>query len=325
MAYKSSNSETHHDLQMRSLRVFVTLAECRVMSVAGQRLGITQARVSQTISALEDRFGTELFARDRRPLDLTRSGQILYEKALTMLEMEEEIWNSVRSIASVKRPLLHVAGATSFVDVVGGSLLARVGNLADQWRVTAGLTPDHVMMFLARQVDMIVTIDEMLEQHVGLKRYELVREPYVLAVPANVTNDEAIEALTKTKPLIRYGRSGGTGRQTIRHLARMNIEPIKTIEIESVFAQMTLITQNQGWGLTKPLCFASTPAFHSTVRLVPITRGSFRRQISLISRDREDDEATKEIAEASRDLLREEAFNQLIEEYDWLEEQFDFF
>lgn len=317
-------AETPADLHLRALRVFVTLAECGVMSIAGTRLGLTQARVSQTIRSLEEKFGGELFARDRRPLDLTRSGQILYEKALQILELEDEIWATVRSIHTAKRPMLHIAGATSFVDSVGGSLMPVISNLADQWRITAGLTPDHVTLFLARQVDMIVTVDELLEQHSGLKRFELVREPYVLAVPADSRHAD-IGDLIRTKPLIRYGRSGSTGRQMIRHLARLNLEPTKTIEIESVLAQMTMVSRNQGWGLTTPMCFACTPAFHSSVRLEPITRGSFRRLLSLITRDREDDDAASQIAVASREILRAGTFQQMINDYRWLEDQFEFF
>jgi DNA-binding transcriptional LysR family regulator len=318
-------NETPDDLHLRALRVFVTLAECRVMSVAGSRLGLSQARVSQSIRSLEDKFGTELFSRDRRPLDLTRSGHILYEKALQMLELEDEIWASVRTMSAQKRPILHMAGATSFVDVIGGSLIPVVSSLAEQWRITAGLTPDHVEMFLSRQVDMIVTVDEMLEQQSGLKRYELMREPYVLAVPATFGETPDIAELVRSLPLIRYGRSGGSGRQMIRHLARMNLEPIQTIEIESVFAQMTLVSRGQGWGLTTPLCFASTPSFHASVRLEPITRGSFRRQLSLITRDREDDTAADLVAEASRDILKAEAFQKMSGDYNWLEGQFTFF
>ncbi len=318
-------AQTPADLQLRALRVFVTLAECGVMSIAGARLGLTQARVSQTIRSLEEKFGGELFARDRRPLDLTRSGKILYEKALQLLELEDEFWATVRSMNTAKRPMLHVAAATSFVDAVGGSLMPVIANLADQWRITAGLTPDHVALFLSRQVDMIITVDELLEQHAGLKRFSLIREPYVLAVPADLGRSLDIAELMRTKPLIRYGRSGSTGRQMIRHLARINLEPTKTIEIESVLAQMTMISRNEGWGLTTPMCYACTPAFHNSVRLEPITRGSFRRLLSLITRDREDDDAAAQIAAASREILRAGTFQQMINDYRWLEDEFEFF
>jgi len=316
------SNELQGELQLRALRVFVTLAECGVMSVAATRLGITQARVSQTIRSLEERFGTELVSRDRRPLDLTRSGQVLYDKAQVMLEMEDEVWAAIRSAASMKRPLLHIAGATSFVDTVGGHLLPMVADLADQWRITAGLSPDHVTALLSRQANMIVTVDEIMEEHTGLSRFELMREPYVLALPLDAGYVPDIHELAHTKPLIRYGRSGGTGRQVVRHLARMNLEPVKTIEIESVFAQMTMVANNQGWGLTTPLCYASTPSFHSRIRLEPIVKGSFRRQITLICREREDDEAAERVATASRRIIRNEILAPMIRDYEWLEDKF---
>lgn len=313
------------DLHLKTLRVFVTLAECGVMSVAGARLGVTQARVSQTIRALEQRFGAELFARDRRPLELTRSGRILYDKALQILELGADIGVSMRSVNAVKRPFLHLAGANSFVDVVGGLLLPRIADCADRWRLTGGLTPDHVDLFLSREADMIVTVDEMLEQYAGLNRYELMREPYVLAVPAGLSGGADISELARTYPLIRSGQSGGTGRQTLRQLTRLHLEPVKTVEIESSFAQMTMIARHQGWAVTTPLCFASAPSFRDSVRLEPITRGSFRRQISLITRQGADDDVAQRIAQASREILRADVFPALIGDYPWLADAFEFF
>ena len=318
-------SETSQDLQLRKLRVFVALAECGVMSVAGAHLGITQARVSQTIRAMEISFGTELFSRDRRPLELTRTGQILYEKARTMLELEEEIWGTVRTITKTKRPLMHIAAPTTFVDVVFGHLFPTISDLADQWRVSNGLTPDHVKKFLSRQIDMVITIDELLEQQSNISRHELLREPYVIVVPADSESNPNLSELIKSKPLIRYIPESGTGLQMIRHLARLKLDPIEVVEIESVFAQMTLISNNRGWGLTTPLCYASAPSFHSKVRLEPIVQGAFRRQINLISRSSEDSISAARIAAACRDVLSVEVFSDILTDYPWLEEKFDFY
>ncbi|MCJ2182668.1 LysR family transcriptional regulator [Novosphingobium sp. 1949] len=315
-------SEPQGELPLRALRIFVTLAECGVMSEAAGRLGITQARVSQTIRSLEERFGIQLVSRDRRPVALTRPGQILHQKALELLDLEGHVHTALRDAALIKRPALHLAAATSFVDVVGGHLVPMIEDLASGWRITAGLSPDHVAMLLSRKADMIVTVDDLMEDQADLARFELVREPYVLALPHSAREVPDLAELVQTKPLIRYGASGSTGRQIMRHLARMNLKPVKTVEIESVLGQMTMIANNQGWGLTTPLCYASAPSFHRRVMLAPISKGAFRRQLTLICREREDEEAAARIAEAARTVLRGEVLARMLEDYPWLEDKF---
>lgn len=313
------------ELRIKSLKVFITVAESGVMSTAASHLKITQARVSQTIRELEQLFGTELFERKNRPLELTKSGQILYRSALRFIEIEDETFAELRIANQRPRQHVHIAMANSFADAVSGALIEQIGDFADHWQLSSGVSPDHISLFLARRADMIVTVDEMLEQHDGLSRFELLREPYVLALPNSHVGKADLELLSESLPLIRYGHGGSTGRQIERHLARLNVRPPRQIEIESISGQMTLISHGQGWGLTTPLCFASVPSFFSSVRLAPLTRGAFRRQLNLICREREDSRLAQRVREASRDVLKYTALAPVLQIYPWLEPTFDFF
>ena len=71
----------HFDLNLRSLNIFVQVAESGSISQSARRMGLTQSAVSQTIANLEQCIGVQLFDRDIRPMALTRSGTILLDKA----------------------------------------------------------------------------------------------------------------------------------------------------------------------------------------------------------------------------------------------------
>ena len=58
------------------LKVFAAVAEAGSFTKAAERLGISQAAVSQNISILENKTGVRLFDRLRREVVLTKAGQV---------------------------------------------------------------------------------------------------------------------------------------------------------------------------------------------------------------------------------------------------------
>src|SRR6516225_10194284 len=64
-------------VELREIRVFLTLAEELHFGRSAERLGITHARVSQTLRTLEARVGARLFDRTSRSVRLTPIGEEL--------------------------------------------------------------------------------------------------------------------------------------------------------------------------------------------------------------------------------------------------------
>ena len=77
-----------HDL--RTLAIFVKVAERRSFVRAASDLGITQSGVSNAISRLEQQVGTRLLARTTRRVSLTDHGAAYFERCRQALaELEE--------------------------------------------------------------------------------------------------------------------------------------------------------------------------------------------------------------------------------------------
>lgn len=75
--------------ELRHLRYFVTLVEERNFDRAATRLGIAQPGLSQQIMSLEKIVGTSLLDRSRRAVQLTHSGEILFQEAKKVLAQTE--------------------------------------------------------------------------------------------------------------------------------------------------------------------------------------------------------------------------------------------
>ena len=68
------------------LKVFAAVAEAGSFTKAAERLGISQAAVSQNISALEKAAGVRLFDRLRREVVLTKAGHVFLRYVRNILD-----------------------------------------------------------------------------------------------------------------------------------------------------------------------------------------------------------------------------------------------
>jgi DNA-binding transcriptional LysR family regulator len=91
------------DLDIRSLRAFVAVAEELHFTRAAARLFVAQQALSRDIRKLEERVGTPLFVRSTRRVTLTPEGRRLLERARPLLVLHDEI---VVELLQPNRPVL---------------------------------------------------------------------------------------------------------------------------------------------------------------------------------------------------------------------------
>lgn len=93
---------------------YVTIVEEGSLTGASRKLRIAQPALSNQIKALETAYGARLFHRGARRLELTDAGQILYEKAKWMLEVETEARNEIASGFGGTKGTLKIGITSSF-------------------------------------------------------------------------------------------------------------------------------------------------------------------------------------------------------------------
>jgi DNA-binding transcriptional LysR family regulator len=86
----------------------VTLAEELNFSRAAERLHIAQPALSQQIRALEERLGTQLIDRTRRPLRLTEAGQYLCTEARQIIGAIEQATLGTLEVGMGRRGWLSI-------------------------------------------------------------------------------------------------------------------------------------------------------------------------------------------------------------------------
>ena len=103
---------------LRQLKTFVITAEYKKMSEAAKHLYISQPTVSQIISDLEKEYGTTLFDRHAKELEITPAGTLLLENARQIIAIHETLEQNMKTINSL-RPLRIGATMTIGSNIMG--------------------------------------------------------------------------------------------------------------------------------------------------------------------------------------------------------------
>src|ERR1700712_3755957 len=88
------------DLELRHLRMFLTVSSELHFGRAAQQLHISQPAVSQQIRMLEKTLGVTLFQRTSRAVELTPAGMVLMEAAPRVLLEADRAQERVRQAAA---------------------------------------------------------------------------------------------------------------------------------------------------------------------------------------------------------------------------------
>lgn len=89
-------------------REFIELGRCLNFTEAAEKLHITQPALSKHLAALEREFNAELLVRDRRAVQLSEAGRILFGSAMEMVDAYDRARAAIATVVS-ERPI-HVDG-----------------------------------------------------------------------------------------------------------------------------------------------------------------------------------------------------------------------
>ena len=112
------------ELELRHLRVFVTVVELGAHARAARSLGISQSTISETLSALERTLGTPIFRKASRGSVLTPAGEALLPYARRMLGLSSELLTELAKVSTGVSATLVVAAVESLSAYVLPSPLA---------------------------------------------------------------------------------------------------------------------------------------------------------------------------------------------------------
>ena len=107
------------DIDLKTLRLFVAVCDCRSMARAAEQERIEPSAISKRIAQLEDDLGVELLVRGRRGVHTTPAGLALLEQARSVVFMMDRIVADAASFAGgVQGHVRLVATASALAEAL---------------------------------------------------------------------------------------------------------------------------------------------------------------------------------------------------------------
>lgn len=143
-------------MTLRHLKVFHTVCKHKSMTLAAKELYLTQSAVSQTIRELEEHYGTVLFERFPRRIELTETAKALDKIAADILLSYNEIDSQVAMAAT--GGILRVGANLSAGTALIHDYLATFEQLHPQTKVTVMVTRGSVLLpkLLENELDLVL-------------------------------------------------------------------------------------------------------------------------------------------------------------------------
>ena len=87
-------------MHIETLKIFCDMADLQSFSKTAEKYLISQSAISQQLAQLETIHKCQLINRKKRPIELTKAGQLLYSAARDMIDRFEQMKNDLNALKS---------------------------------------------------------------------------------------------------------------------------------------------------------------------------------------------------------------------------------
>lgn len=311
-------------LSLKWLEVFQLIAQGGSVQGAADEAGLSVSTVSHHLRNLEDTLGTSLFDHSRRPMRLTPSGAVFLRDIDEAMRLLRKAENEAQSGTLTETRNLALAVVEDFDSEIAPELARALASGMPNCAFRHLTRPSHEILNLLRnqEVDIGVAARPQFDQS-DLIEYPLLRDPFVLAVPAA----RAIAAETYLEgaaplPLLRYSHDQIIGNQVEAQLRRLRLSIPNRFEFESNQSIMSMVAEDNGWAITTPTNYIRAHRFHRQITLMPFPAKGFARHLSVFTTELHPSAAAETVAGTLRHLLQSRAIDPTVARMPWLHDAF---
>ncbi|MHC4792144.1 MAG: LysR family transcriptional regulator, partial [Planctomycetota bacterium] len=94
-------------MHIETLKIFCDLAELQSFLKTAEKHLLSQPAISQQLAQLELVHKCQLINRKKRPIELTREGQLFYKAAKDIIERFDQLQNELKAVESSAGGRIH--------------------------------------------------------------------------------------------------------------------------------------------------------------------------------------------------------------------------
>jgi len=272
-----------HGMDLRLMRSLLAVIDAGAITVAAERVGLTQPALSRRIRQLEDQLGVALLSRGRKGVSLTAAGELVAAEARILVARYDALCAEVAAHQRLESGTIRLGGGATAVSFVLPPAIA------DFQRDYPGVR-FHLKEAGSREVERdvvsghlelgLVTLPVHLRE---LKVHPLLADRIVLI--GRNAHPLASQVQVDVKALAGLSLVGFEAGSAIRHLIdaalrEAGVEMNVVMELRSIAAIVRMVA------MTGNLAFVSQIGVENEhdVRVLPVRGLDIRRELAVIAR-----------------------------------------
>lgn len=172
-----------NQIEFRHLRYFITVAEELHFRKAAKKLYITQPALSRQIQQLEEYIGAPLLFRDKRNVELTKSGEYLLDEAHFLLKHLDFVQQNINHIDSGKAGELRIGFVGSAMQSVIPDLLKQINKKYPSIHAVLTELPNQEQINRVRNDHLDLGFIRSMRLPADLNKIDVYEENFCLVLP----------------------------------------------------------------------------------------------------------------------------------------------
>ncbi|RKP51734.1 LysR family transcriptional regulator [Cohnella endophytica] len=242
-------------MDMRQLRYFLAIAQEGQITRAAKQLNMEQPPLSRQLKLMEQELGVVLFDRNGKQLQLTQAGELLRQKAISLMNQFDETVTYVQELGEGVQGVLAIGVVVSCISLVPPAI-QRFSEKYPQitFKIQEG---DHFLLgelLENRDIELILTRlpfqSDFRSQHYSV--LPLPSDPFVALVPSEWSPDPeersmSMEQLARLPFLtLKTERTTGMHDRVFHEFRQHGLEPRIISESSSVAITVALVASGIG-------------------------------------------------------------------------------
>jgi len=276
-------------LDMRQLKYFLTIAQEGQVTRAAKLLNMEQPPLSRQLKQMEEELGVKLFERNGKGLILTDSGELLKQKAESLLLQFDESLREVKGMEEGIRGVLSIGSVVSCISLLPKNIeLFRDKYPQVTFKISEG---DHFYLgeqLEKRAIDLVIArLPFEAQKHP--QQYSIMQlpsDPFVAVIPSSWKEYAGKEALCMKElshfPFLtlKTDRTTRMHEQVVNECKRHGFVPNIICECSSVAIIMSLIACGIGATVFPKSVMSSFPS--TVVKMLDIEDADFQSDVGIL-------------------------------------------
>jgi DNA-binding transcriptional LysR family regulator len=170
---------------LNDLAIFLVACETKNFSQAGRQLHLSQPAISQTINNLEKHFGTKLFLRQGRSVDLTEIGQALRPMVMELVSAARRMEETVSSLQGEVVGEFEIGCSTASGKYLLPNLIARYRRIYPLVRINVLVTSRDSVIKKLVSGEVAMGVSSRRIDHRDLDYKDFFLDEVILIAPAD--------------------------------------------------------------------------------------------------------------------------------------------